>query len=572
MGGTQNASRRVQAKRPWLLAAACLIVCAVAFAPLTALAEWAATVTDGALTVVSDSGDAIRIVCNEGVVTVNGTQPEGSAADCASLAAMTVEGGPGGNVIDASGVLTEDFTGLTAVTLSGNGGNDVITGTVLVDTLNGGAGNVTLVGGKGDDLFNGGPGADELIWNNGDNSDTMEGDDGDDVVRVRGAAGRGDAFAVAPVGERTAFTRTNLISFTLDIGSVERLVVEQGEPEDSVQVTPLAEMAVTVEATAPTAGEPAPTAPMVIVAAGDISNTVAAYRLLLGGQDNGGEPGSRPDGFRTITWDGVPDEQAAPNGYDPDFFNAPEAPRARGAVFFTPGEMLQISADADNPTGTPVRFGHINPSYSDIFKTFSEERLFSPVGSNIADIIFFVPGSDTPAVTRGFGAVYTDIDTAHTAFEYFDIEGNSLGAYQAPIADEGLSFLGVIFPEPVIHRVRISYGTSALGPDDGGSVDVAVMDDFIFGEPQAVVEATAGALPESVQAEIERLDVAAPDTPENVAYLTGLESQAELALTHAQLALDALAAGDLTGGRIHSEHVWNILYGESSALFGDINE
>ena len=143
-----------------------------------------------------------------------------------------------------------------------------------------------------------------------------------------------------------------------------------------------------------------------------------------------------------------------------------------------------VSADADNPLGALPRFGNINPAYADAFKAFSEERLFSPVGSNIAEVTFFVPGTNTPAVVRGFGAIYTDIDTDHTAFEYFDIDGNSLGKFGAPIADNGLSFLGVIFPEPIIHRVRVAYGTDALGPDDGNGVDVAVMDNFIYGEPQ----------------------------------------------------------------------------------------
>jgi len=37
------------------------------------------------------------------------------------------------------------------------------------------------------------------------------------------------------------------------------------------------------------------------------------------------------------------------------------------------------------------------------------------------------------------------------------------------------------------YRVEVTYGTGALGPDDGaGGVDVAVMDNFIFGGPQEV--------------------------------------------------------------------------------------
>lgn len=232
--------------------------------------------------------------------------------------------------------------------------------------------------------------------------------------------------------------------------------------------------------------EPATNAPSVVSGAGDEAATkVEEYRQLLGGINNGGNPGSQgATGYREVNWDSVPDERSAPNPYPADFFNAKESPRARGLVLSTPGTALMVSADSANPTGTLPRFGNINPKYPNSFSAFSEERLFSPVGSNVAEVTFFVPGTDTPAVVRGFGAIYTDIDTDHTAFEYFDIDGKSLGKYGAPIVDNGLSFLGVVFREAVIHRVRVAYGTDALGPDDGGGIDVAVMDNFIYGEPQ----------------------------------------------------------------------------------------
>lgn len=233
-------------------------------------------------------------------------------------------------------------------------------------------------------------------------------------------------------------------------------------------------------------GDDAPKA-KTVSASGDVTAAVEQYRQLLGGTNNGGDPGTKgANGFREVNWDGVPDEQAAPNLYPSTFFNAPQAPRARGLVLTTPGSGLMVSADKDNPSGAIPRFGNLNPKYADTFKVFSEERLFSPVGSNIADVTFFVPGSDTPATVRGFGAVYTDIDTAHTAFEYFDAAGKSLGKYGAPISNNGLSFLGVLFDEPIIARVRVAYGTAALGPDDGSAADVAVMDNFIYGEPQAI--------------------------------------------------------------------------------------
>jgi hypothetical protein len=228
--------------------------------------------------------------------------------------------------------------------------------------------------------------------------------------------------------------------------------------------------------------------PIVITGAGigpaDIQAKVDEYRQLLGMPNNEGQPGTQPSGHREINWDGLPDELAAPNTYVADFFNDTKPPRARGALLSTPGTGLVVSADGDNPSGAAPRFGHLNDSYSNIFTAFSGERMFSPIGSNIVELEFFVPGTTTPAVVRGFGAVYADVDTDHTAFEYFDAAGKSLGQFKTPISNNGLSFLGVAFPEPIVHRVRIAYGTTALGPDDGPDNDVAVMDDFIYGEPQ----------------------------------------------------------------------------------------
>ena len=226
--------------------------------------------------------------------------------------------------------------------------------------------------------------------------------------------------------------------------------------------------------------------PTVVAGAGDIAPVVGAYRSLLGEPNNGGAPGSHAAGRREINWDGVPDELAAPNFLPGDFFNAPTEPRARGALLATPGVGLQVSARSNNPTNTPVRFGNINPTYSDLFQTFSPERLFSPVGSNVVDLTFAVPGTQTPAQVRGFGAVYTNVATDHTAFEYFDANGESLGRFGVPMAPAGLSFLGVAFDQPVVARVSIVYGSVALGPDDSPETNVAVMDDFIYGEPQAM--------------------------------------------------------------------------------------
>ena len=225
--------------------------------------------------------------------------------------------------------------------------------------------------------------------------------------------------------------------------------------------------------------------PQVISASNAVQGAIDDFRELMGGNNNGNTAGSQADGRREINWDGIADSEAVPNGYLSDFFNDPIHNQTRGIEFSTPGMALGVSADNDNPTNTPPSFGNINPQYSTIFPPFSGERVFSPLGSNIADIRFYVPGTDEPAGVRGFGAVYIDVDLPESgAFEFFDKHENSLGTYSTPTRNEGHVFLGVLFDTPIVHHIRIKYGNSALGPDDGGAIDVSVMDDFIFSEPQ----------------------------------------------------------------------------------------
>jgi len=115
------------------------------------------------------------------------------------------------------------------------------------------------------------------------------------------------------------------------------------------------------------------------------------------------------------------------------------------------------------------------------------------LGSTITDIHFFVPGSTTPARVKGFGAVFSSVFFPTSAsIQYFGRNGNSLGVFLVPAfpAPSSFSFLGVSFPTAVVSRVRITSGQAALSPTNndfglGGSSDLVVMDDFIYGEPIA---------------------------------------------------------------------------------------
>lgn len=219
-----------------------------------------------------------------------------------------------------------------------------------------------------------------------------------------------------------------------------------------------------------------------------IQTAVDDFRNALGAL-NPFTPVENADGRRQINWDAAPAAISALNAFPGDFFNFSASPRARGIEFYTPGSGFQLSGDVDD--GTPIEFENINPTYKDEFQTFSAERLFTPLESNITNAYFFSPANQTtPALTDGFGAVFTDVDTlGSTYIDYYDIQGNLLQSEVVPVADKGLSFVGVKFDENVLAYVQITSGDFAVGPTDGErGVDIVVMDDFIYGEPIGVPE------------------------------------------------------------------------------------
>ena len=148
-----------------------------------------------------------------------------------------------------------------------------------------------------------------------------------------------------------------------------------------------------------------------------------------------------------------------------------------------------MSANAVNPTATPIDFGNIDPAYPGFFAAFSPQRLFTAVGSNIVDVNFFVAGSSQAALTRGFGAVFSDVDLANTtSISFFDATNTLLDTYFVPsiTGNETFSFLGVDYGSAVVSRVRITNGNQILAPGNT-MTDLVVMDDFVYGEPIAAV-------------------------------------------------------------------------------------
>jgi hypothetical protein len=239
-------------------------------------------------------------------------------------------------------------------------------------------------------------------------------------------------------------------------------------------------------------------APTVFQAAGptaaSIQSTIDQYRAALGATNNGNNPGPLADGRREINWDGGGSTANTVAGTPFNGFLV-----NRGALFTTPGTgFLQAPL-----SGLATRFG--NPTYETIFQPFSPLRLFSAIDSNVTETNFFVPGPDAdtkPATTSGFGAIFTDVDlpngsgpehnngnrNASTLIEYFGTDGGLLYKNAVPAApgDKSVSFLGIVFSDARIARVRITSGDAAPGPNDDGTHDIVMMDDFLYGEPQLI--------------------------------------------------------------------------------------
>lgn len=238
-------------------------------------------------------------------------------------------------------------------------------------------------------------------------------------------------------------------------------------------------------------------APVVWSAAGAnpaaIQTTVDAFRADLGTLNpNNGQ--SFTGGRRQIDWDGVPDSLSSPNNLPANFFNV-NSPR--GAVFSTPCGNAEFRVSSNAATGVPVRFGEIDPSYTNTFTTFSPQRLFTVISDNfvpcnILTVNFFIPGTKIPATVRGFGLVFTDVDTSgNTRLLAYDAAGKLLtpGGIAALPASGGLSFVAVSYDQGErIASVQIVSGNNRLssGNVDGtNGLDIIAMDDFIYGEPRA---------------------------------------------------------------------------------------
>lgn len=257
--------------------------------------------------------------------------------------------------------------------------------------------------------------------------------------------------------------------------------------------------------------------------AGGASNARNAFLAAIGGIDNGSRIGSASGGVRTVTWDGVPDADAAPNAFPAAYYDLLVP---RGLLLHTPGNGFEVSSTVAGQ----ALFANINPTYASDFAAFSPSRLLTPIGSNLTEVRFLEPGSPDFALTRGFGAIFSNVRTPNTtSVELFTAGGASLGKFFAPTGASAAQpeFLGILFPSAIVARAEIVTGTDALSAstnDSPPATNVVVMDDFAYGEPQPL------------------LSVAAP-------VAGAVVSSAQLTVSGSVLTLDGLQAVSVNGAR-----------------------
>ncbi len=255
-------------------------------------------------------------------------------------------------------------------------------------------------------------------------------------------------------------------------------------------------------------------APIVFSGSGvGAATALEAFRTAIGGIKNTAAA-PQAGGRREISWDGVKLDgtDASPTTVvvDPNKTVIIDVDRfkGQGTLFADP---YAVSGDG---------FVSVNPDSAGQFPAFSPQNTFVMQDPNAGQFddrfigeSFVLAGSDTAAGTRGFGAIFLDVeDATSSSIEYFgrDASGNqvSLGSFAVPIGADGEpQFLAVLFDRPVVTDVNLTVGTNALFSFDGTGfqsfggedlrrgIDLATTDDFVFAEPtQAALVPTPGTL------------------------------------------------------------------------------
>jgi len=228
------------------------------------------------------------------------------------------------------------------------------------------------------------------------------------------------------------------------------------------------------------------------------TNSLNAFRAAIGGINNGANPPAQIGGRREINWDGVKLDGTdfGGNTLVIDLNHTVGIPvnrfQARGVIF---EEVYAVSGDG---------FASVNPGTAGHFPAFSPNNTFAMFNENTIELNFVTPSAPTVAPiqagTRGFGAIFLDVNTPNTSKITYYHGSTVLGEYFVPSSTAGdVEFLGVLFNDPIVTRVELTLGTATLfsfdenthqvtpgGAENLPTKDLAVVDDFVYAEPAAL--------------------------------------------------------------------------------------
>lgn len=223
----------------------------------------------------------------------------------------------------------------------------------------------------------------------------------------------------------------------------------------------------------------------------DATTALNTFRTVAG-TDNGVTAAPQTGGRREINWDGVRLD-GTDNNNNTTLIIKDKITGIPGNRFQARGvtlsEVLAVSNDG---------FVSANANVANQFPAFSTANTFAPFNSNKYTVNFVLASAPTTtpvqAASRGFGAIFLDVEQANSSSLEFFSGTLSLGKFfVTPSASGQPQFLGVLFNAPVVTRVVVTGGTAQVfnfnngqvtsGPAESATTDLAVVDDFVYAEP-----------------------------------------------------------------------------------------
>ena len=220
--------------------------------------------------------------------------------------------------------------------------------------------------------------------------------------------------------------------------------------------------------------------------------SLSAFEAAAGGADNGMRSGEIGAGFRHASWDDVEVDGGEPGstGIKPGHVVAPASNRLEPWGFAL-GQDIAVANDG---------FQSVNASAQNT--NFSAPNVWATFNSNTAELDVVVPNGQAstpvPAQTRALGVMFLNVTTPNqTMIQYYNGDIPLL-RQPLPAPTGAISFVGLLFPNPVLTRVVITLGTGEMFDASGGTLspgtDLVTGDDVVLAEPapeRAPILATA---------------------------------------------------------------------------------